>query len=444
MFIDFILERFKENLKSEAVIWNDTQYTYKDLLEKYNFWIGFLNKNTKKGSVVGVRADYNPDSIGLMLALIENQNIFVPFSFANKDIDEKIESAEVEHYIKFEVDGTYEFIKTGIRAKHSLIQEIRDRQHPGVIVFSSGSTGKPKAALHDFTFLLSKFKVQRATLRTITFLLFDHWGGINTLLYILSNVGLIGVPKARSAEEVCEFIYKHKIELLPTTPTFINLILISKAFEKFDISSLQVVSYGTEMMPESTLKAFNSLFPKISLKQTYGLTELGVMRTKSESNDSLWLKVGGEDYQTKIVDNILFIKAKTSILGYLNAASPFDAEGWYNTGDKVEQKDDWIRFLGRESDIINVGGQKVFPAEVESVLMQIENINEASVFGKKNPIMGNVVAAKIILEKEESLSEVKNKIRKFCKDKLEAFKIPVHIEIVTETNVSERFKKVRK
>jgi len=263
------------------------------------------------------------------------------------------------------------------------------------------------------------------------------------LLYILSNVGTIGVPNVRSAEEVCMFIEKYNIELLPTTPTFINLILISRAFEKYDISSLKVVSYGTEMMPESTLKAFNTLFPNITLKQTYGLTELGVMRTKSESNDSLWLKVGGEDYNIKVVDNILFIKAKTSILGYLNAPSPFDDEGWYNTGDRVEQKGEWIRFLGRESDIINVGGQKVFPAEVESVLMQIDNINEAAVFGKKNPIMGNVVAVKLILEKEESLSSIKNKIRKFAKDKLEPFKIPVHIEIVTETNVSERFKKVR-
>ena len=297
--------------------------------------------------------------------------------------------------------------------------------------------------MHDFTHLLNKFKTQRATLRTITFLLFDHWGGINTLLYILSNVGLIGVPIVRSAEEVCEFIDKYKIELLPTTPTFINLILISKAFEKYDISSLKVVSYGTEMMPESTLKAFNKLFPDITLKQTYGLTELGVMRTKSESNDSLWLKVGGEDYKTKVVGDVLFIKAKTSILGYLNAPSPFDDEGWYDTGDRVEQKGDWIRFLGRENDIINVGGQKVFPAEVESVLMQIDNINEAAVFGKKNPIMGNVVAVKLVIDKEESLSSIKGKIRKFCKDKLESYKIPVHIEIATETNVSERFKKVR-
>ncbi|MEN8122647.1 MAG: fatty acid--CoA ligase family protein [Bacteroidota bacterium] len=443
MHIDFIIQRFKESANNEAIIWNDSVYDYQHLIDRYGFWLDFLKENIKVGSVVAVRADYNPDSISLMLALIENGNVFVPFSFANKDIDEKIESAEVEYYIKFNKKGDFEFIETGIHATHELINELRLRKNPGVIVFSSGSTGKPKAALHDYTYLLNKFRSKRATLRTITFLLFDHWGGINTLLYILSNTGVIGVPFIRSAEEVCEFIEKYNIELLPTTPTFINLILISKAYIKFDISSLQVMSYGTEMMPESTLKTFSSLFPKITLKQTYGLTELGVMRTKSESNDSLWVKVGGEDYHTKVVDNILFIKAKTSILGYLNAASPFDDEGWYDTGDRVEQKGEYIRFLGRESDIINVGGQKVFPAEVESVLMQIENISEASVYGTSNPIMGNVVAAKIIIENEEPLSKLKNKIRKFCKDKLESYKIPVHVEIVEETTVSERFKKVR-
>ncbi len=443
MHIDFIIDRFKKSAKNEAIIWNDKVYDYQHLLNRYDFWLKFLQENTKPSSVVAVRADYNPDSISLMLALIENGNVFVPFSFANKDIDEKIKSAEVEYYIKFDKKGDFEFVETGITATHELINEVKERKNPGVIVFSSGSTGKPKAALHDYTHLLNKFKTQRATLRTITFLLFDHWGGINTLLYILSNTGVIGVPSIRSAEEVCEFVEKYNIELLPTTPTFINLILISKAYLKFDITSLKVVSYGTEMMPESTLKAFNKLFPNITLKQTYGLTELGVMRTKSESNESLWVKVGGEDYKTKVIDNVLFIKAKTSILGYLNAASPFDADGWYDTGDRVEQKGEYIRFLGRENDIINVGGQKVFPAEVESVLMQIDNINEASVYGTTNPIMGNVVAAKIIIENDEPLNKLKGKIRKFCKDKLESYKIPVHVEIVEQTNVSERFKKVR-
>jgi long-chain acyl-CoA synthetase len=203
------------------------------------------------------------------------------------------------------------------------------------------------------------------------------------------------------------------------------------------------VTYGTEAMPEQTLKRFTELFPQIELKQTYGLSEIGIMRSRSRSSDSLWLKIGGEDYQTKIVDGVLYIKAKTAMLGYLNHPSPFDEEGWFNTQDRVEADGEWVKILGRETDIINVGGQKVYPAEVESVLLGIDNIAEASVFGRPNPIMGYVVAARVNLEEEEPLSALKKRIRSYCKDKLEPFKIPAHVEIASEKQVSDRFKKVR-
>jgi acyl-CoA synthetase (AMP-forming)/AMP-acid ligase II len=221
------------------------------------------------------------------------------------------------------------------------------------------------------------------------------------------------------------------------------MILMSKAYLKYDLSSLKIVTYGTESMPKQTLKAFNKLFPNITLKQTYGLSEIGIMRTKSRNNDSLWMKIGGEDYQAKIVDDILFIKAKTAMLGYLNAPSPFDENGWFNTQDKVEVDGEWIKILGRVTDIINVGGQKVYPAEVESILLEMDNVKEVSVFGKENPIMGKVVGARFNLLEDESVSSLKKRIRQCCKDKLESFKIPVHIEITKENQVSDRFKKVR-
>ena len=100
------------------------------------------------------------------------------------------------------------------------------------------------------------------------------------------------------------------MELLPTSPTFLNMVLISEVYKKYNLESLQIVTYGTEVMPEYTLKKFHDLFPKVQLKQTYGLSELGIMRSKSKSSNSLWVKVGGEDYQTKIKDGILHIKAK--------------------------------------------------------------------------------------------------------------------------------------
>jgi len=135
-----------------------------------------------------------------------------------------------------------------------------------------------------------------------------------------------------------------------------------------ELSSLELVTYGTEPMPESTLRRFHQVLPHIQLQQTYGLSEVGILRSKSRSSDSLWVKLGGEGFQTRVVNDILQIKAESAMLGYLNAPSPFTDDGWFNTGDKVEVDGDYFRILGRHSEIINVGGQKVYPGTLTSLL----------------------------------------------------------------------------
>ena len=98
-------------------------------------------------------------------------------------------------------------------------------------------------------------------------------------------------------------------------------------------------------MPESTLKRFNQLFPDIKLLQTYGLSEVGILRSKSKSSDSLWVKVGGEEFETRVIDGMLEIKAKSAMLGYLNAPSPFTEDGWFKTWDAVEVEGEYIKIL---------------------------------------------------------------------------------------------------
>ena len=71
------------------------------------------------------------------------------------------------------------------------------------------------------------------------------------------------------------------------------------------------------------------------------------------------------------------------------------SDGWFNTGDSVEVDGEWLRILGRKSEIINVGGEKVYPAEVENVLHEVENIRDAAVIGRANPISGQVVLARV-------------------------------------------------
>jgi len=221
------------------------------------------------------------------------------------------------------------------------------------------------------------------------------------------------------------------------------LLLISEAYRRYDLSSLKLITYGTEVMPESTLKKIHEIFPNVEIQQTYGLSEIGILRSKSKEPNSLWVKIGGEGFEIKVVENTLWVRAKSAMMGYLNAPSPFDAEGWMNTQDLVEVDGEYIKILGRQSDIINVGGQKVFPAEVESILMQMDNIKDASVRSEKNPLTGNIVVASVVLDRPEDLTNIKKRVRMFCKDKLESYKIPVKIEIRDEVKHTERFKKVR-
>jgi acyl-CoA synthetase (AMP-forming)/AMP-acid ligase II len=197
-------------------------------------------------------------------------------------------------------------------------------------------------------------------------------------------------------------------------------------------------------MPESTLRRIHEVCPHATLQQTYGLSELGILRSKSESSDSLWVKVGGEGFETKIEDGTLRIRAESAMLGYLNAPSPFDNEGWFDTQDLVEQNGNYIRFLGRRSEIINVGGNKVYPAEVENVLLQMSNVEDATVFGAPNPITGKMVVARVKLRGPEDASDFRKRLRDFVSGKLERFKTPAKIEIADDNQFSSRFKKIRR
>ena len=445
MYTDFLLDTFSKNRSNEAIIWKEKSFDYQWLFDR----VHTLKKEVEKekitnGTVVVLEADFSPTALALLLVLIDLGCIIVPLtSSVESQKEEFIKIAEGEILLKLDDDDNLKIKKTPHKVSHEFINELKNRGRPGLVLFSSGSTGKSKASLSDFSDILNKFKVPRHSLRTIAFLLFDHIGGINTLLYTLSNAGCVVAINDRTPENVLRAIDKYKVELLPTSPTFINLILLSEAYKRYQLSSLKTVTYGTEPMPETTLKKFHKLFPEIQLKQTYGLSELGILRSKSKNSGSLWVKVGGEDFKTRVVDGLLEIKAKSAMLGYLNAPSPFTEDGWFKTGDSVLTDGEYIKILGRQSEIINVGGEKVYPTEVESVIHEMGNIAEVTIFGKKNAITGNIVCAKIRLENPSDPKEFSKTLKKFCRKRLQSFKVPVKIELVEQKQYSARFKKIK-
>ena len=443
--IEFLLNIFQENKQDDALIWRDQTCSYAWLYARVAHWQAELSKqNVTAGSVVILEGDFSPNAVALFLALIENNCILVPLtkSIGSKKL-EFTSIAEGEIRISIAEDDSVNFERLPHLASHALYSVLRARRHPGLILFSSGSAGRSKAALHDLTGILEKFRVRRTKQRTITFLLYDHIGGVNTMLYTLSNGGCMITVQDRSPEKVLESVEKYQVELLPTSPTFINMILLSEAYKHHNLSSLKTVTYGTEPMPESTLRRFHELLPNITLQQTYGLSEVGILRSKSKSSDSLWIKIGGEGFETRVVDGILQIKAESAMLGYLNAPSPFTEDGWFITGDEVETDGEYFRILGRRSELINVGGEKVYPAEVESVIQQMENVAEVIVYGEKNPITGNIVCANILLLEPENTKSAILRIKKYCREQMPTFKVPVKVNIVDEEMHSERFKKMR-
>ncbi|NTV99882.1 MAG: AMP-binding protein [Oscillochloris sp.] len=441
----WLLERMAAHPDDPAIIWNDHTYNYGTLLARIAEWREELvRQKVGAGSVVLLEGGFSPGACSLLIALIEIGAVAVPLTpqiHVHRATFEEI--AEVQVAIDFDNDDTWTLTRHERQVTNTLTQKLIARRHPGLVIFSSGSTGNHKAVLHDFAALLEKFRKPRQRKCTLTFLLFDHIGGIDTLMNTLSSGGSVVTVAAREPELVCRAIEQHKVHTLPTSPTFLNLLLISEAYNERDLSSLQVIAYGTEPMPESTLRRLHEVFPEVSLVQTYGMSELGVLRSRSKDSGSLWIKFSGEGFETKIVNSILWVRTPTAMLGYLNAPDLFDAEGWLNTQDAVEVDGEYLRILGRASDLINVGGQKVYPAEVEDVLLQLENVRDVAVYGERNALTGQIVAARFNLHTSEDLAAFKRRLRAFCKDRLAPYKIPVRVEITEQEQFGARFKKMR-
>ena len=415
--------------------------TYGDLLAGIHKTATALDQaGLPPGSVVGFRGDHSPAATALFFALIRHAAVIVPMGTSREtEVARRIEIGEVEWTIE---DPSYPRPRaTGRQASHEILLRLKSEGRPGLMLFSSGSSGPPKAAVHDLSALLEKFMARRPVHRTTGFLLLDHIGGLNTLWHVLSNGGLFACMPDRQAETVAREIKRQRLELLPTSPTFLNLLLLSGALERHDLSSLRLVTYGTEPMPATTLQRFHSALPHVELRQTYGLSELGILRAKSEGSDSLWVKLGGEGYELDVREGILWIKARSAMLGYLNAPSPFDADGWFDTGDLVETRGEYFRILGRKSELINVGGEKVYPGEVESVILEMPEIAEVAVVGEPNAIVGRVVVAQVIPAVELEPQELRARVRAHVSSRLPRHKVPAKVVVADGSLHSDRFKK---
>ena len=440
-----MVDKFKDN-DQIAIIYDGKKYSYNELYIKIKEIESFIKDKIKSGEVVAILADYSFVSVALFFALYKNKNIIAPItSSSQNEIQGKIKESFSTNIVN--INGEILTISDEKNNEsHKIIENLQKLGHSGLILFSSGSTGAPKAMIHDLDKLIDNYKNKKQKhINMLVFLMFDHIGGINTMLNILSMGATMIIPQNRNADDICRLIQDYKITVLPSSPTFLNLILIDRSYEKYDLSSLRMITYGTETMPDGLLNRLKAVFSKVKFLQTFGTSETGIASTSSKSSNSTFMKIDDENLEYKIVDNELWLRSKTQILGYLNRSmESFTNDGWFKTGDLVElDNEGFIRIIGRNKEIINVGGQKVLPSEVESVLLGMDEIEDCLVYGEQNAITGQSVSCDVVLKHGIDDSGFKILVRKFCKDKLDNFKIPTRVNVVQKTEFTERFKKSR-
>jgi len=388
-----------------------------------------------RGDVVALIGDFDAGSIADMINLIDMGAIIVPLSPLTSEDHEYFFGTAAVNWVVTEGSSK----KIAEKKSNELLDNLRSKEHAGLVLFSSGTTGRPKAILHDLTLFLKRFNTPRPTLRTLAFLLFDHIGGINTLLHTLFNTGTVICTSNRDIQNVVKLCNDFEIEVLPTTPTFLRLMLISGAIPEQIPKTLKVITYGTERMDEGTLKSLCRLLPQVDFRQTFGMSELGILRVKSKSRDSLFMRIGGEGVEWKVENELLLIRSESRMLGYLNAPSPFDEEGWYQTNDLVHVEDDYIKVVGRNNDIVNVGGLKFLLSEVERVAYANPDVELATAKAIPNPITGQHVEITIQIQGERVVS-IEN-LKKYFSETLPNHMRPRKI-ILDEINVGHRHKKL--
>ena len=421
-------------------IWKGTEYPF--LLHKGQelYFSEIANQEAvdlgevRAGDVVALIGDFDPESISILLRLIDCKAIVVPLT----------QDTIGQHDYFFDAAHVDVVIEKGIARRiardttHPLVAELRHQGHAGLVLFSTGTTGRPKAILHDLTLFLKRFETPRPTQRTINFLLFDHIGGINTLLHTLFNKGVVIAPEERTVESILRTIRDHDVEVLPTTPTFLRMMLMSGAVPDQIPACLKIITYGTERMDQPTLDQLCQLLPQIDFRQTFGMSELGIVRVKSEARDSLFMRVGGEGVETRVVDGVLKIRSRTRMLGYMNADSPFDAEGWYDTKDIVETKGEFYKVTGRIGEVINVGGLKFMASEVERVALEFPGVSLVKAEARANPISGQHV--ELSVQPVEGHEVKRDALNQFMAERLPAHMIPRRIRI-EGVAVGHRFKR---
>ena len=418
--MNWLRDRLETFADRTACIEAEREWTYAEFLQLIDETAAGHRSGERK--VIELDCHSTVKGLATLLAIAETRHIALP-------LPPEIPSAERERM-------------RSVAANSPLYAQLKGS---GLVLFSSGTTGQPKGMLHNFEALLHAYQNLKARRdRSLLLLLIDHIGGLDSAFRCLLSGSTLIVPAARTPDAAGLAIARYRVNVLPASPTFLNLMLLSRLHEKYDLNSLEIIAYGAEPMPAPVLQRLAEIFPRAQLQQKFGTSETGAIRIKNAGNNSAFFRIADADARWKIIEDELWLKTPARIIGYIsNDNNSLESDGWYRTGDLVECDERGnLRIIGRINETINVGGQKVHPHEVVQVLQSIPDIQAVHVYGEDDPITGSRICAKIISSSSRDPLAWKRIVRSHCRSRLAPWKIPSRIVIGRELNVTDAVKTI--
>lgn len=350
-------------------------------------------------------------------------------------------------------------IKCFVTCSRALMRDDSDRSknhQTEWVLLTSGTTGVPKMVLHTLSSLTGAIKRDEQLGGSVvwsTFYDIRRYGGLQILLRALFDGASLVLSSAE--ESMGDFLARagaYGVTHISGTPSHWRRALMSPSARNM---KPRYVRLSGEIVDQVILDSLRTFYPDASVVHAFASTEAGVGFDVSDGLAGFPASLIGErgaDVEVKIEGHSLRIRSARNAVGYLGKPAETIAgdDGFVDTRDMVELRGDRYYFTGRRDGIINVGGHKVYPEEVEAVINRHPSVQMSLVRGRKNPITGALVVADVVVKfdsnrsgADEGIQLLKNDILESCRRALASYKVPAQVRFVPSLEVAPSGKLAR-
>lgn len=427
------------------LIHGDQQITYHQLAERVTSLTKRFHHLT--GKRVGLRTSDPTTFLAAILALDElRAHVFLVGSRTREEIVQLNNAFDFEQVLDFSSLRS-ETIGNGMMSQSSIhpeahgvgIEPFSKEPISTVTILTSGTTGLPKAARHTWRSLSRPVRCNNSYVNTRWLCPYPlHlYAGIQVFVQALWNWATLTVPSSIEPHVIASTLLAHKVQYASGTPTFWRQLLTYAGTRVTKHSNLRQITLGGEIAPQDLLDYLRFAFPHARIAHIYACTEMGRLFAVTDGKEGFpanYLKDPPErGIQLRIVDGQLVVTSQNSMEGYVGLhAHSMDPTGWFSTGDLVEVCGERVCFRGRTDEIINIGGSKVLPSEIESVIRKVPGVYQVRVYPKHSSLVGHFLAMDVVLLPEYAEAETRPTIQQVSRANLQSFQIPRIINFVEQ------------